>query len=253
MLSLTTNQIVEFVNYIGYQLASESYHYSMFPLSMNTAMSNLTKKNLYDNLIDLAEKEGSKYVRTKLQEFRTEILCFYERVIRDQSASSNDGMKSFLEKSNFCDDSDPSFAALPETITIRNYIALHQELHQLMHILIANESKTDCADDEDSIGTQNVDPLYGKSIHGNCWLFQEKNCNVDESQDNRIVNEDGFADDMDWEKSSVCSSDVLDDCGNLWYKVCLKRDDMDVNGNTGNVDEEMIVLSASDRYNSNFS
>ena len=143
---------------------------------------------------------------------------FYENLIRDRCGSANDALKAFLEESNFCDDSDPVFAALPDTVTIRNYIPLHQELHQLTHILLSREGRDspETADGE-SVGACSTSS-YAKPIRGKCWLLNVDD--MDRGNNNGLGTD---SDDISFDDESIDNA-WEDVDGSLWFEDCVKEE-----------------------------
>ena len=177
VLSLNPGQICELIHFLGYQLASESYNFATLPLSMKSTMPDTLKKYLRKNLSSLAEEMGVEHTLQLLNEFKNDVLSFYQAVIKDQCSHSNIGLKSFLQDGNFCDDSDLIFSNLPDRISVRNFVSLCQEMHQLTLFFLSKDRQQDFVEDE-FIDTHSS---YTNPRRGSCWLFNSKR-DPDESQ-----------------------------------------------------------------------
>eukprot|EP00555_Chaetoceros_dichaeta_P011937 CAMPEP_0198254624 /NCGR_PEP_ID=MMETSP1447-20131203/4892_1 /TAXON_ID=420782 /ORGANISM="Chaetoceros dichaeta, Strain CCMP1751" /LENGTH=935 /DNA_ID=CAMNT_0043940735 /DNA_START=11 /DNA_END=2818 /DNA_ORIENTATION=+ len=209
ILALTANQVAEFIQYIGYQLASEAYHFSMLPLSMNSDISNITRFTLQKNIEELIKEKGKQFVFNCLGEFSTDILNFYQNQIRDHCKSSNDSMKVFLEVNHFCDNSDSIFVALPEKITVRNYIRLHQELHQLTLRVMLKEGISESHEEQVHI---ELHPEFAKPRRGKSWILHQDKSNDEEEED-----------EITYSAEDNSSTNELVGTGDLWFESSIRN------------------------------
>jgi len=140
-------------------------------------------------------------------------------------------MASFLEESNFCDDSDPIFNALSDTITVRNYTPLQQELHQLTLLLMSEEYQANNDAYDESIDIER-NPMYINPKRGNCWIFQ--------SNTNAIHHWESKKDDdisVDDPLSLINMSSPTD----LWFESSMK-----INNLPGQVGKDALQLEISE-------
>lgn len=91
-----------------------------------------TRKTLESNIYNQRKLHNHEEIIKALQEFKVDILNFYQRQIRDHCSSSNQSMRNFLAEQNFCDDSDMIFDSLPQEVTVRNYVPPQQEIKKLL-------------------------------------------------------------------------------------------------------------------------
>jgi hypothetical protein len=167
VLSLDSRQFFELIQYTGYQLASEAYLFANLPLYMTDPLTVNLEKELSNALCGLRTFQKNAEVAVKqLDDFVRDVLSFYEIQIIEGAAKSNRSLRSFLLENNFCDASDPIFAALPSALTLRNYIALRQRLHQIKLSMLVCSTELDFA--------AKIDP-NAKTMRGPCWLWEEKN------------------------------------------------------------------------------
>eukprot|EP01083_Nonionella_stella_P075760 206056_1 len=104
-------------------------------------------------------------------------------------------------KTLFCDDSDPIFAALPESITVRNFIPLHQELHQLTLRLMLKEGVSEESDEPLTIERY---PEFANPKRGSSWILHPEESNDAPEKDDISV------DSSDIDKNT--------DNGVLWFE-----------------------------------
>jgi hypothetical protein len=173
LATLDAAQFVELVNYLSYQLASESHLYANLPLCMTDPLKDIDRKEINEKLVRLCDDHGAEKVVGFLEEFTRDILRFYETQIRS-AASSNRSMKSFLSLNNFCDDSsDPVFALLPNRVTLHNYISLRQHLHQRKLAFLSSEPNPEATT---NVFNRNIDSktleLFTQPSRGKCWLWE---------------------------------------------------------------------------------
>jgi len=202
LLSLKVAQVYPFIQYIGFQLASESYNFAALPLTMKGILSESHRKALRHNLIEAFDSHGAEKTLKLLREFKEEILGYYQRMFRDECEQhSQERMKEFIENNNFSDSSDPIFAALPDDLTTRHYVALNQELHQLYLFLLSRERHGDFDFEEEIIKQSFANPR-----RGDFWLLY----NSSEDQD-----EENLSD-----SSSLIGDDSSD---HLWFESILQK------------------------------
>ena len=210
LLSLKTTQIIPFIQYLGFQLASESYNFAALPLSMKSLLSACQKKALRHNIIEAFNSIGSGRTLQLLREFKEDILGFYQRIFREEcNQHAKEKMKDFLESNNFSDGSDPIFSALPDDITTRHYVALHQELHQLHLSLLSREHDVE---NDDDLNDDEVKQSFAKPRRGDFWLLY----NDKENQESNDVSHDTSSDSSSMD-ASVDSSDLL------WFECALQK------------------------------
>jgi hypothetical protein len=174
ILSLNDSEIPALIEHLGYQLASESYHYADLPITMHSIVSKNAKMAFKQNLNRLEEISGCSFTLKMLREFKNNILSFYQGEIRKKSSESNESMKTFLESNNFSDDDDPIFYALPADLSVRNYVSLQQELHQLILYFMSKDSKhgiNDCDTCDDPTILKQVHSSFSKPTRGNAWYW----------------------------------------------------------------------------------
>jgi hypothetical protein len=130
ILSLSDAQIVDFVDFVGHQLATEAYVFASLPLCMTESLSAPDRAMIVKGLEDLYKQEGLAKAEECLEEFVRDVLSFYEKEIVERALSTGQRLRAFLIHNNFCDESDAIFALLPDGVTVRNCIALRQLFHQ---------------------------------------------------------------------------------------------------------------------------
>ena len=214
ILSMTSCQCVEMIHFVGYQLASEGYSFANLPLSMKTPLSKETRKTLESNIYSQRKSHSHEEIIKAIQEFKVDILNFYQRQIRDQCSSCNQSMQDFLSQQNFCDDSDTIFKSLPQEVTVRNYAPLQQELHQLrLALSFSSKVNTFSVDGNEETSNQENEGLP-EPRRGKSWLWQSrltKSDKGDEEDDISLGSSAGFSD-------SSCSSSVEKKTPNLWFQ-----------------------------------
>ncbi len=233
ILSLKPMQLVEAIQYAGYQLASEGHLFASLPLSMNTPMTPDVIEALELNILELADSHGHQEAVQLIHSFKTDILCFYQNPIRDECSSSNQSLRTFLEENNFCDSSDPIFSALPLDITIRNFIPLQQSLHQLRLRFASYNPLTE--HDENDNESQQEDMNYTQTRRGRSWLWSSQvdhttNGFMDNTEDDEVDAEsiDTQLSDTGLSFSSNGSSDSID----LWFENGYRNDTPDSDDDT---------------------
>ena len=132
--SLTDQDFIDLVYFLGYQLASEGYLYSDHDVHLKFPISNDSAKQFRNQIYTLAKKTGFTSAVDCIDSFIEDVLIFYfnQLVTRDPDES----ITSFLETSNFCDATDPIFATISAEVSIKHYVSLRQELHQARLFLL---------------------------------------------------------------------------------------------------------------------
>lgn len=223
ILSMTSYQSVEMIHFVGYQLAAEGYSFANLPVSMKTPLSIETRNTLESNIYNQRKSHNHEEIIKALQEFKVDILNFYQRQIRDHCSSSNQSMRSFLAEQNFCDDSDVIFSSLPQEINVRNYVSLQQELHQLRLALSFSLKVNPCSKEGNDDSSNQENEGLPEPRRGESWLWQSrvgKPDNGDEEDDISLGSSSSFSD-------SACSSGVEKKTSNLWFQFgtqCIPND-----------------------------
>lgn len=171
VLSLNSTQMVEFVNYTAHQLASEGYLFSKMPLYMRDPLNEDSEDGMKEGLTRLCIGRNVEAVVKHIEEFVRDVLSFYETQIIDGAAKTNSGLRSFLSENNFCDASDPVFAALPSSLLLRHYIALRQLLHQ---IKLEFMFRLNSADLDAAITNTERNASLTTISRGRCWLWEDE-------------------------------------------------------------------------------
>jgi hypothetical protein len=113
-----------------------------------------------------------------VDEFIRDILGFYEMQLVNHASKTNELLQVFLVTNNFCDDSDPVFAALPPTTSLRNYISLRQTLQQ-MKLSLLSSSATDSEFLPSSDCDMQAIISLATTTRGHCWLWEDRNLKGD--------------------------------------------------------------------------
>jgi hypothetical protein len=186
ILSLDDAQIVDFVDFIGHQLATEAYVFASLPLCMTEPLSEPDRVTIVARLKDLYNGEGLVKAEERLEEFVRDVLSFYEREISKMALSTGQQLRAFLTKSNFCDESDAIFAFLPHGVTVRNYIALRQLLHQTrLEMRFNDEIATDT--EADGVAERNS---VEKAV---CWFWNDEDDSGNGDAETESPHESRFA------------------------------------------------------------
>ena len=210
LLSLKVAQVYPFIQYIGFQLASESYNFAALPLSMKGILSDSQRKALRHNLIGAYNSHGAETTLKLLREFKEDVLGYYQRMFRDEcDQHSQEMMKEFIENNNFSDSSDPIFAALPDDLTTRHYVALNQELHQLYLLLLSRER--DGGRDFD-VDDEEIKQSFANPRRGDFWLLYNGSEGDDKDEDDLSVDVS--------DSSSFIGDDSSD---HLWFESILQK------------------------------
>ena len=206
--ALRPNQILELILFMGYQMATESYSFATLPLSMKSTIPIAIKETFKKNLSSLVNNQGYEQTIQLLNEFKNDILSFYQSFIRDHcsKSSSNDYLKVFLQDNNLCDNSDLIFKAIPNQITVRNFVSLCQEIHQLTLFFMSNEYKHDFVNDE----AIDVYSPYTSPKRGNCWLYHSRQDEDSKDTSASIIDED-------YEEHSVESDTNASEQEGMWF------------------------------------
>lgn len=171
ILSLDAEQFVEMTRFAEYQIASEAYVYANLPMCMTEPLTCEQERSLVSCLTDLHEKVDKEMVVVKyIDEFVRDILSFYETQIVHCSVKQNQPLKVFLAENNFCDSSDPVFAALPSTITVRSYVSMRQRLHQIKLSLLFQIGSFGSKNDQDAGNSDTI----AWATRDHCWLWKDR-------------------------------------------------------------------------------
>ena len=171
VLSLDAFQTVEFVNYAAQQLASEAYLFAGLALYMTDPLSDDTANEIKAGIDSLCSGRNVEAVVQHIDEFVRDVLSFYESQIVQGAAKTNSSLRTFLSRSNFCDGSDPVFAALPTTVSLRHYASLRQLLHQVKLSLMFRLS----SDVMDAVATcEERNESLTTTTRGRCWLWEDE-------------------------------------------------------------------------------
>ena len=209
ILSLNNQQFVELVWYCGYQLASEAHLFSKLPLHVGEPLSDQMKHDLDLNLSLLGKDLSAKNLAADVDEFVRDVLGYYESQIVDESSKSAESLQSFLLSHNFSDSSDPIFAALPKSISLRNYISLRQSLQQvkLSYLSRAQESSI-----PPQVGKKN--PSMTSTSMSQCWLWEDLNCfDASENECNAVRGTSPHAEKKFWFERDVGAKKYSGDSG----------------------------------------
>lgn len=193
IMSLKLIQLFEFITFLGYQLASEAYLYSNFPLCMTDPLSpSLSERVLHNFTRFCSEMMNLEEAVRSLDDFVNSVLSFYEAQICEASTSNNKSLRFFLINSNFCDETTfPFFTIIPEAVTIHNYVPLRQLLHQMKLAALHRKAAVDVAEkyvEEKSLNCSNRDSSFAKPSRGRCWMWVE--ISVEEECERAIVASD---------------------------------------------------------------
>jgi len=224
IIALNLSQMIQLVHYVGYQIASEGYTYASLPLSMIIPLAESDKAILGERIL----KMGKEGVAQLIYDFQTDIMGFYEKFIREHSATSNESLKGFLERNNFCDDeTDLIHSMLPTGITVRNYVPLQLMLHQLrLHFLAQDQvENTEFTDHKD------LNNIFSNPRRGNFWLWSSSRQETDVPE-NLIFDEDSS------EADSISSwLNEADIDMKLWFEKSIEQyeiDSLESNDSKGN-------------------
>jgi hypothetical protein len=169
--SLNSREFVELLLYLLYQMASEAYLFSSLPLYMKDPYTNEMKQELQSRLDELCGQMTARVVVDSLEVFTRDILAFYEIQLINAAAVTNQLLQPFLCSNNFCDDSDPVYAALPPKTALRNYVSLRQILHQMK--LSFSSLSSDINPDVNA--DQKAKTSFNTTSQGRCWLWEGTN------------------------------------------------------------------------------
>jgi hypothetical protein len=179
--SLNSSEFVELLLYCIYQMASEAYLFSQLPLNVKEPCTFELKQELKFRLGELCNQTTARVVVDSLEVFIQDVLAYYESPLTKAAAATNEPLQTFLQLNNFCDESDPVFAALPKTVTLRNYVSLRQELHQMkLSFLSASDTNPQANAD------QKTKTTFNTTSQGRCWLWEDKSLAQEHSAGNGI-------------------------------------------------------------------
>jgi hypothetical protein len=176
---------------------------------MKSILSESQRKALHNNIIDAFNSHGTETLQL-VREFKEDILGYYQRMFRDECEHhAQERMKDFIENNNFSDSSDPIFAALPDDLTTRHYVALNQELHQLYLLLLSRER--DGGSDFD-VDDEEIKQSFANPRRGDFWLLYNGSEGNDKDEDDLSVDVS--------DSSSFIGDDSSD---HLWFERILQK------------------------------
>ena len=170
IVSLNTPQLVELVWYCGYQLASEAHLFSNLPLYVGDPLTDQSRHELETNLLMLSKDMSAKTIAKNVDEFVRDVLGYYECQIVDEASKSVEALRNFLVSQNFSDSSDQVFAALPKSISLRNYISVRQLLQQIKLSFLSRAHNS-----QESSMSMKGGTKPGTMSEGQCWLWEDTN------------------------------------------------------------------------------
>lgn len=173
LLGLNLAGLAELVQFVTYQLGSESYHYAALPQRLSYRLQENSQQQLLTS-IQARERMALSQTVAEIEDFTENVLSYYESLIVEASSIKNWSLCDYLHKNNFCDRSDPIFSLIPTTCTLRNYIHLRQILHQkrLSLLFTAGGERSEKSVSFDEEGFPYSHPT--KAIH---WLWKEEGDN----------------------------------------------------------------------------
>ena len=182
ILSLKPDSMVEFIEFIGYQLASESFHFSSLPLYLKNLLPSSVRCDLEMNLNLVLQRNGRLETSTLISDFRKDVLMFYERVLRYQSfENASIKLKKFLLDNNCCDNQDLIFAAIPDSVQLRHYVDLNQKLHQMnLQILYSENIEDEIEKNITAMDEAKISKCFVQPSPGNCWLLSQLTSDEDD-------------------------------------------------------------------------
>jgi len=177
LLSLDPPQLVEFVRFVGYQLASEAHVFSGLPLSLNEPLSAETIDSIDVSFQRLESQNGRSKTLQILDDLVRDVLSFYEVHISREVSSWGQSLRDFLHQNNFCDPSDPVFDLVSPRLVLRNYVPFRCYLHQKRLCLMYQE-----VEENHFMKDNHVDSNLSIS-RGRSWLWDEtESSNKEECQ-----------------------------------------------------------------------
>ena len=129
--TLSKDDIFEFIDVCGEQLAAEAYTYNRLPSRLSEPISADLRESLEDNIHQLLQTKSNSDVHNEIHAFCKDVLSFYEPHIVTVSEQSNEPVVAYLRRNNAWDNTDSICAALPSNLGIRNYIDIRKVFHQL--------------------------------------------------------------------------------------------------------------------------
>ena len=146
LLSLDPPHLHQFIEFIGYQLASEAYLFSKLSVRKKESMSIKSRNLLRGHLLARNQKK-EKFINI-LKAFVKDVLSYYENLIL--VALDSEKLSAFLQQNNLCDEEDLKIISLfPDDLSVGNYVSLRQELHQLTLMIEYQDSSILKSNDND--------------------------------------------------------------------------------------------------------
>ncbi len=177
LLSLDPPQLVEFVRFVGHQLASEAHVFSGLPLSLKEPLNFETIDSLDASFQRTGDKNGCSKTLQLLDDLVRDVLSFYEVHISREVSSWGQNFREFLLENNFCDASDPIFDLISPRLIVRNYVPFRCYLHQKRLSLMYQEVE------ESQFMKENHADTNLNISRGRCWLWDENEFNNKEERD----------------------------------------------------------------------
>ena len=142
--TLNKDEIVEFIDVCGEQLAAEAYTYNRLPSRLSEPISSDSRECLESNINQLLQSKSNNDVYNEIQAFCEDVLSFYEPHIVTVSEQSNEPVVTYLQRNNAWDITDSICTALPSNLGLRNYIDIRKVFHQLkLRLRQAGDNKSD--------------------------------------------------------------------------------------------------------------
>ena len=140
--SITKDDMLELISVCGEQIASEAFRFVGTSSCLAEPMPLQTADSLREGVMRLLKSNSSMEVVALVDGFCECVLEYYcDAMIAPECESSNEGLCAFLKRSNCCEDSDEILAAIPHSVTIRNYVDVRKVLHQLKLQLVLEGGK----------------------------------------------------------------------------------------------------------------
>ena len=192
LLSMSSTQMASMLRWTGFQLSSEAYLFSGFPLRMKEQLLPRDLNAIESAISDMRASVGVHDTLNRVDEFARDVLTLYEGEMRKAATRTpNRNLACFLRDDNpFCDESDPIFAILPTNVRLRHYVSLRSHLHQLkLSLVYDSECTSDTKDTEvTELGDEPVEALSP-----NAWLWDEgTSMDVDQQCDQPMAQVDKF-------------------------------------------------------------
>lgn len=236
LLSLNSTQMTSLVKFAAYQLASEAYIFSALPLFLTDPLKRDMENEIKQGLDSLCSRKNVKTVVDDLDVFVRDVLKFYEAQIVEGASKTNGSLRKFLVENNFCDASDPIFAAMPVSVTLRHYANLRQLLHQIKLSFMYQLSSADIDTPAANVGREES---LGSVTRGYCWLWKDEGCTTMDHDAKTGV--DSAQSKLRWKlwfEQAIPEIETIDSDSHLQGVDVEMVDDMDV----GNDGSDMVIV-----------